>query len=394
MAVKLVTAPPGTGKTLLLIKMIFEFLKDGRRVYTNIDNLMIAECLPAPLDWRDLPDGSVVIYDEAQEHPAFSNDNLLVVEEFIEPDQLDNENLTTYRARVASLKREHDKQIKKQTESVKDIARSLQVHRHFGFDIVLATQHPSLLNSLTKNIVGEHYHLMRPFGLKACTMFFWRRKQDNPDSSEAKRSAEWKKIINFKKSYFALYRSANVHTHKAKIPMKYILFLILAIGLILSPFYMLSNNKAAKIFMGDKTVDITNDIKIDKPMPTDLTQAPLLTGETAPTEQPIAPTEQIISAPVPLTQKDIDATREINGCVEFGGKFKALDLYGREIPTKNHLCHQIIKDNATYLMAAPIPTYDRQQTTDTFGSPVAPKTPDQIRTDNLVQSQRDHFNEP
>ena len=56
MALKLVTAPPGTGKTLLLIRMIFEYLAEGRRVYSNISGLKIAEVLPIPsnADWRDL----------------------------------------------------------------------------------------------------------------------------------------------------------------------------------------------------------------------------------------------------------------------------------------------------------------------------------------------------
>lgn len=80
MALKLVTAPPGTGKTLYLIKMIFEYLNQGRRVYSNIDQLKIEEVvkIDSNADWRDLPDGSVVIFDEAQEHPAFSDDHRAV----------------------------------------------------------------------------------------------------------------------------------------------------------------------------------------------------------------------------------------------------------------------------------------------------------------------------
>src|SRR5690606_8240877 len=151
----------------------------------------------------------------------FSADDLIDFEEYEEPEQLESENVTTYRERVRKFKADYDRRKKQYVESIKDIARGFQVHRHFGFDIILATQDQSFLNNLAKKCVGEHYHLTRPFGLKGNMIFFWRRLVTNPDSRTEKASAEWKKHINFKKSYFNLYRSANVHTHKSSIPIKY-----------------------------------------------------------------------------------------------------------------------------------------------------------------------------
>lgn len=272
MALKLVTAPPGTGKTLYLIKMIFEYLNQGRRVYSNIDQLKIEEVvkIDSNADWRDLPDGSVVIFDEAQEHPAFSDDPIIPYPEYIESDIIQNESENQYRKRLIQEKKRYDREYKQHLEQIKDIARALQIHRHFGFDIILATQHPSLLNRLTLNIVGEHYHLIRPFNAKACTIFFWRRKQDNPDSADAKKNVEWKKTIKFNKHYFHLYRSANVHTHKLQIPIKYLVYMMFAMLLIGSPFYLASKSEGLKMLVGAKQ-EKKEDVIVNKEMPKDLT---------------------------------------------------------------------------------------------------------------------------
>ena len=75
----LISAPPRTGKTLFCIKKIFEYLNDGRAVYTNIAGInidgvrTITDSPYYPFDWRDLPNDSVVFYDEAQQHLSFGN---------------------------------------------------------------------------------------------------------------------------------------------------------------------------------------------------------------------------------------------------------------------------------------------------------------------------------
>ena len=66
----LITAPLGTGKTLKTIELIFEYLNQGREVYTNIIGLKITgvrniESTPNdPFDWRDLPPESVLVYED------------------------------------------------------------------------------------------------------------------------------------------------------------------------------------------------------------------------------------------------------------------------------------------------------------------------------------------
>lgn len=385
MALKLVTAPPGTGKTLLLIKMIFEYLKQGRRVYSNIDQLKIEEVLPIPqnADWRDLPDGSVVIYDEAQEHAAFSSDDLIDFPEFIESEQFQNENITAYNARIRKEKKEYDRLYKRHVESIKDIARAFQVHRHFGFDIILATQDQSFLNNLAKKCVGEHYHLTRPFNLRGNMIFFWRRLVTSPDSRAEKSSCEWKKHINFNKNYFHLYRSANVHTHKSSIPFKYILVAIIILCLCILPFYLISNNKALQQMSGKKQEKtVSTDIVVNSEMPSSpadfaFQQEQKLQQER---EAKIAEQRKIYAEKLEKEQE-----QQISGCVFFNGKYTAVDEYARPIKNKNHLCKQVIQDADRNVMKKP--------TRQTYQNSYSQQAEDQLQTARTVQAQRELFNE-
>ena len=63
--------------------MHFKELNKGRVVYTNIIDIKIpgvisvSSSVHQPFDWRDLPNGCVLVWDEAHEHPAFSEQDLL-----------------------------------------------------------------------------------------------------------------------------------------------------------------------------------------------------------------------------------------------------------------------------------------------------------------------------
>lgn len=349
MALKIVTAPMGTGKTLLLIRMIFEYLADGRRVYSNISGLKIAEVLPisSTYDWRDLPDGSVVIYDEGHEHPAFSKEDIIDFPEFedYEIEQLESENITTYKARVAKLKKSYDRRKKQHRDSIIDIARALKMHRHWGFDIIICTQDSAELNTRVTNIVNEHYHLTRPFGFKHNVLFFWRRHVSNPDSVSERSRAEWKKHISFNKSYFHLYHSSNIHTHKASVPIKYIIVAFIVLCFCILPFYLISNNKAMRLMSGKKEEVQKNDIVVDKEMPI---SPDALSAEL---QQQQSQQQQTTNQQQQVTiQKD---EQQISGCVYFAGKYTAVDEFARPIHSKSHLCKQVIQDADRNFMKKP-----------------------------------------
>ena len=223
----LISATPGSGKTLKAIAVIFEFLNDGRNVWTNIDGINISgvrkfeDDLENPFDWRKLDHGSVVIYDEAQKHPAFAKRDML------------------------------KKYPKDRAEDIANIAWELDYHRHTGYDIVLITQSPKLLNQHTLDFVGEHLHLRRIFGVKQATIFHFPEHKLNPNTKSVRDEAINKETFKFPKHLFKFYKSASQHTDKFKIPLKYIIILLLIfIGL---PTLVYSKSKQSKLFNSENT---------------------------------------------------------------------------------------------------------------------------------------------
>lgn len=209
----LITATPGSGKTLKALSIIFDFLNDGRNVWTNIDGITISGVRTFkhdhvdPFDWRKLDDGSVVIYDEAQKHPAFAKKDML------------------------------KKYPKDRAEEIADIAWDLDYHRHNGYDIVLITQSPKLLNQQTLDFVGEHLHLRRIFGAKQATIFHFPEHKLNPNTKSVRDEAINKETFIFPKHLFKFYKSATQHTHKSKIPLKYIIILLIVFVVIPALIY-------------------------------------------------------------------------------------------------------------------------------------------------------------
>ena len=70
----LITGKPGSFKTAKCASLAIDYLKAGRRVFTNIDefNYEGVEKLPDNDDWTNTPIGSVVIYDEAQQFEFYN----------------------------------------------------------------------------------------------------------------------------------------------------------------------------------------------------------------------------------------------------------------------------------------------------------------------------------
>ena len=185
----LVTGTPGSGKTLFVVSKILELQKQfpDRKIYADIDGLQIDGVEQSPDDWRTTPDNSIVIYDEAQQHERF-------------------------RAGTQANKDE--------------IVQKLQVHRHTGHDIWFITQSPRFLNAFVLDLVGEHYHLHRPYGAKLASVYYWRSVRKQPQSLASRELAENEFLFKYPKELFDVYKSATQHNVKLKIPKK--LWLIVA----------------------------------------------------------------------------------------------------------------------------------------------------------------------
>jgi hypothetical protein len=163
-----------------LVQLIRSLLNEGRPVYVHgLEGLQPFGWEPCDArEWQSLPDGSVIVVDEAQK---------------VWP---------TRRAGEPGAE-----------------IRALSEHRHHGLDFVLATQHPTMLDTYVRKLVGEHEHVLRQFGMEASRIVTWSECQDDPQSlGTRKRGTD--RLWKYPRDCFGLYKSATLHTVKRRIPLR------------------------------------------------------------------------------------------------------------------------------------------------------------------------------
>lgn len=209
----LVTGSPGAGKTS---NTLWEFLHNpdfaGRpkfasdipdfdRAVHGIGDFTDIE------KWQDYPDGSLIFCDEAQR--------------FLRP---------------------------RSGRAVPDWLGAFETHRHRGFDFVFVTQHPSLIDSHVRRLIGRHHHYHRPFGIRNPIRYTWEYCQESPGLHAFKDAV--RKTIRTNPEVFKLYRSTAVDTHKRQLPLgKFAVAgvgVAMIIGGLVYPFLHLNNKDKAK----------------------------------------------------------------------------------------------------------------------------------------------------
>ncbi|OIR10937.1 zonular occludens toxin (Zot) [mine drainage metagenome] len=202
--INLRTGVPGSGKTLSMVQELANLFKrweshpeELRPVFVhNIPNLafpvaavpfkpyQLQKGMP-PVhvpDWESMPDGSLVLIDECQ------------------GDISKNENIFPPRA-SGSIAPPH--------------IAWLNTHRHKGFDLWITTQHPKLIDSTVRALVGKHQHFRRVFGGARAIIYEWDSCNDNLSNLKNAVSSYW----SYPKKVFQWYKSAEIHTkQKFKIP--------------------------------------------------------------------------------------------------------------------------------------------------------------------------------
>lgn len=180
----LFTGAPGSSKTLNVIKTICEDstfkgrdiyyhrIKELKLPWISLDDNEVKE-------WDTLPDGAVLVVDEAQ-----------------------------YLMPVRDPRKPLPEWILKMSE-----------HRHKGYDLIFMTQSPNLLDAGFRRFVGRHTHIERIFGLESAKWLTWEKCVTEVDDHFKRKEAVIKRV-GFDKKYFGTYKSAEVHTHKRKIPAK------------------------------------------------------------------------------------------------------------------------------------------------------------------------------
>lgn len=192
MALFIIDGVPGSGKTLNTIKEVKERAeKEGRRVFYNYitdlsDALGWVELSDDELKtWHeDLPDGSILVVDEAWRHFAKWN----------------------------SAKKEPPPHV-----------LAFFQHRKRGHDVYLIVQSARVqLDPIVYENTEAHIHFQRVAGSTLVKRFEWNGSVGNPKASSSIASARCS-FIKLDKSIFKLYKSAEIHTHKFRPPLKFIL---------------------------------------------------------------------------------------------------------------------------------------------------------------------------
>lgn len=118
--------------------------------------------------------------------------------------------------------------VRSPSKPVPESCTAMETHRHQGVDIILITQHPGLIDSHIRKLINEHYHYSRPYGMPFAIEYHSGSGVVSPDNrSELSACTNSKKPLP--KRVWPLYKSAEVHTHKAKIPKAVYFVAIMAI---------------------------------------------------------------------------------------------------------------------------------------------------------------------
>lgn len=154
----------------------FKRFQPVRTIYSNIKALKIDYVRANVYDWRDCPDGSIIVIDEVQLVEPYSN-----------------------------------------TKVKDEIVMELTTHRHRGFDFYFITQAPSLLHPTIKELIGCHFHITRPYGRTPKIYRFGSCRQ-YPNTLVNKLNCEAKFDFKPQQRIFKLYKSTTIDTHKPRYP--------------------------------------------------------------------------------------------------------------------------------------------------------------------------------
>lgn len=206
-----------------------KYLLPVRTIYTNINALKIDFTRSlyelvndeGNVDWRDAPDGSIIVIDEIQ-----------LVEPF--------------------------KQSKNKDEP---IIQDLTIHRHRGFDFYLITQSANLLHVQIKDLIGLHWHITVPWGWVSKVYQYGSFRQ-NPNAVSIKMAAERKMNFSPPDRLFKLYKSTTINTHQKRIPYKTLaVFGALILASIILFLFSVRNSSDSKLVKGMLGQEVASDGK-------------------------------------------------------------------------------------------------------------------------------------
>lgn len=192
MAITLVTGVPGSGKTAWVVDYIIGL--EGKRpiVVDGIPDLQLdADPAPPIKEWTHHIDDDSSQSGKKLEF-TFEIGSLVVIDEC----------QRVFPRRAVG-------------KTVPEYVAAFETHRHKGLDFVLITQHPRLLDSHVRSLVGRHVHFRQTW--QGRHKYEWSECSD-PESTAARKLAARDRYMLPKRA-FTRYKSAEVHTKtKFKLP--------------------------------------------------------------------------------------------------------------------------------------------------------------------------------
>lgn len=221
--INLITGLPGNGKSLFAIGYIKQWAERENRPVFYSGVTLTEEGKQAlgwteidALEWFKCPAGAIVFIDEAQR---------------------------VFRPRM------HGKDVPKHVAE-------LETHRHAGMDLVLITQHPMLIDNEVRRLAGSHRHVVRMMGTQRATIHEWCEVRQDCEKG-SRRSDSEKTIWAYDKSIYALYKSAELHTVKRKIPKVVFLLALAPVVIGLAIWWMVSYGKKVTVAPAEPGVSVS-----------------------------------------------------------------------------------------------------------------------------------------
>lgn len=305
MAIRCITGTPGAGKTSNTLAAFLE-VKDRPKFATHIQGFDYDKHGVTKLDslahWQDLPDGALVLVDEAQQ--------------FLRP--------------------------RGPKELVPDWVAAFETHRHRGMDFWIITQHPKLIDVHVRRLVSDHWHYHRVGNFASTSLLKWEELKEDPRDFHAVQVAD-KSRVKLPAHIFAEYTSTVVDTHKRRIPRK----LLYLVGLVSTLF-------AVAAFLGYRVMSNPPGSAVAAAAPAAVQAATLpnpsggslgsfsegraLTAADLKPIHPLAPW----SAPFYAGQAKPVAVPRFAGCIAMSGECRCTTQQGTTLAVDYRTCFAVI----------------------------------------------------
>lgn len=225
--ITIISGTPGSGKTAMIIEMIMEELKKGRKVYTfGIPDLLLqVQTAGDPQRWHDgswlkLDKYAPDLCEKLGLQSAWLPDVVNDVPDEIKGDQHEalqwvknNRKRPADSGALIIVDEAHIKFPQRASgKAPPAYIEALNVHRHQGLDFWFVTQRPAFLDPFIRGLCSRHLHLaLNPFSFNGARQKLeWAEYQESVNRTSKLSAAKTK--YRPASHVFPLYASASVHT--------------------------------------------------------------------------------------------------------------------------------------------------------------------------------------